>query len=451
MRLLRYPRFWGQICHNLPRTGPSVFGRWFTSGWRRPCSSTAENLKENDPDTSVLKHLISKIKSTGPISTAEYMREVLTNPATGYYCHNDVLGAQGDFITSPEISQIFGELLGVWCISEWIAAGKPKTFQLVELGPGRGTLTSDVIKVFSQLSSVLSKSEISVHLVEVSPKMSEVQAQLLTEGELHLSHNPSDIVYKRGSTKTGLPIFWYRDLQDVPKGFSFYLAHEFFDALPIHKFQRTQKGWRELLIDVEPKVPNKLRFVLAPSATLASKTLIQRDEERDHVEICAEAGVIIQRLASRITEDGGAVLIADYGHNGTKTDTFRSFRGHKLHDVLTAPGTADLTADVDFSYFKRMVESKVASLGPIAQQQFLKNMGIDVRLQVLLRNSNNPITQKQLLDGYDMIMNPERMGERFQFFALLPHSRLLTSVRGKRTERPVPTAPPVAGFSELQF
>uniref|UniRef100_A0A4W3KJ63 Protein arginine methyltransferase NDUFAF7 n=3 Tax=Callorhinchus milii TaxID=7868 RepID=A0A4W3KJ63_CALMI len=98
-----------------------------------------------------------------------------------------------------------------------------------------------------------------------------------------------------------------------------------------------------------------------------------------------------------------------------------------------------------------MVESKVASLGPIAQQQFLKNMGIDVRLQVLLRNSNNPITQKQLLDGYDMIMNPERMGERFQFFALLPHSRLLTSVRGKRTERPVPTAPPVAGFSELQF
>uniref|UniRef100_UPI00398EE245 protein arginine methyltransferase NDUFAF7, mitochondrial isoform X3 n=1 Tax=Pristiophorus japonicus TaxID=55135 RepID=UPI00398EE245 len=404
-----------RISHDFSRKGSAVCGRVCADQWMRLCSRTPESTKESDHDSLMLKHLISKIKSTGPISVAEYMREVLTNPFTGYYCHRDVLGAQGDFITSPEISQIFGE-------------------------------------VFSQLRSVLRESEISVHLVEVSPKLGEVQAELLTEGEQHLLHDPSGAIYKSGTTKTKLPISWYKDLEDVPKGFSFYLAHEFFDVLPIHKFQKTKQGWREMLIDIEPKSPEKLRFVLAPSATLASKALIQqRDDERDHVEICPEAGVIIQSLASRISEDGGAALIADYGHNGTKTDTFRGFRGHQLHEVLTAPGTADLTADVDFSYLRQMTEGKVVSLGPIAQQQFLKNMGIDVRLQVLLRNASDPAIHKDLIGAYDMIMNPEKMGKRFKFFALLPHNRLIISRHGTRTEKCGPTAPPVAGFSELQL
>lgn len=397
----------------------------------------------------MLKHLIAKIKSTGPISVAEYMREVLTNPVTGYYYHRDALGPQGDFITSPEISQIFGELLGIWCVSEWMAAGKPKAFHLVELGPGRGTLASDVLRVFNQLGSVLRACEISVHLVEVSPKLSETQARLLTEGENYLMHDPTAAVYKTGVTKTGLPISWYKDLQDVPKGLAFYLANEFFDVLPIHKFQKTKQGWREILIDIDPQSPEKLRFVLAPSATFASKTLIQRDDERDHVEICAEAGVIIHRLAGRITEDGGAALIADYGHNGTKTDTFRGFRGHQLHDVLTAPGTADLTADVDFRYLRQMTRGKVTTLGPIPQWEFLKNMGIDVRLQVLMKNTSDPTTHRNLIEAYDMIMNPEKMGKRFKFFALLPQSRVIS--QEAKPEKHSSTASPIAGFSELQL
>ncbi|XP_072368067.1 protein arginine methyltransferase NDUFAF7, mitochondrial isoform X2 [Scyliorhinus torazame] len=389
-----------------------VCTRLCAAQWTRACSRTSESTKESTQDSMMLKHLISKIKSTGPISVAEYMREVLTNPVTGYYQHRDILGSEGDFITSPEISQIFGELLGVWCVSEWMAAGKPRTFQLVELGPGRGTLVSDALRVFSQLRSVLKGSKISVHLIEVSPKFGDIQAQLLTEGQ-HLLHDPRSAIYKTGVTKTGLPISWYRDLQDVPKGFSFYLAHEFFDVLPIHRFQ-------------------------------------QRNDERDQIEICPEAGVIIQNIASRITEDGGAALIADYGHNGTKTDTFRGFRGHQLHDVLTAPGTADLTADVDFSYLRQMTEGKVTSLGPIPQHQFLKNMGIDVRLQVLLRNAADPNTGKGLIDAYDMIMNPEKMGKRFKFFALLPYNRVL-SRQDTKSMKSGPTAPPVAGFSELQL
>uniref|UniRef100_W5NJN9 Protein arginine methyltransferase NDUFAF7 n=1 Tax=Lepisosteus oculatus TaxID=7918 RepID=W5NJN9_LEPOC len=425
-------------------------GKWIVSQSRAYSNTPQEELL---PSTPMLKHLASKIQSTGPISVAEYMREVLTNPVSGYYVRNDMLGPEGDFVTSPEISQLFGELLGIWCISEWMAAGKPKEFRLVEFGPGRGSLASDILRVFGQLRSVLAGSRVSIHLVEVSPKLSEVQAQRLTGGRSEAAGSENDPTYRQGTTDTGLPVFWYRGLDDVPKdlGFSIFLAHEFFDALPIHKFQRTEQGWREVMVDIEPQVPNKLRFVLSPTPTLASSTLLQADEKRDHVEVSPEAGALIQRLAGRISQDGGAALIADYGHDGTKTDTFRGFHGHKLHDVLMAPGTADLTADVDFRYLRRMAGDGVACSGPVTQLQFLKNMGIDVRLQVLLRSCTDTASRTQLLHGFDMIMNPEKMGERFKFFALVPHSRLAVQARGEKTEKKAPAPPPVAGFSDLKL
>ncbi|KAM9187370.1 protein arginine methyltransferase NDUFAF7, mitochondrial isoform 1-T1 [Dugong dugon] len=420
--------------------------------WRGKCFSSGKELAENSPVTPMLRHLMYKIKSTGPITVAEYMREVLTNPAKGYYVHHDMLGEKGDFITSPEISQIFGELLGIWFISEWMATGKSSTFQLVELGPGRGTLTGDILRVFSQLGSVLKNSDISVHLVEVSQRLSEIQAITLIEENVPLERNAGSPVYMKGVTKSGLPISWYRDIQDVPKGYSFYLAHEFFDVLPVHKFQKTPQGWREVFIDIDPQVSDKLRFVLAPCATPA-EAFIRSGETRDHVEVCPDAGVIIQELSQRIARAGGAALIADYGHDGTKTDTFRvrGFCGHKLHDVLIAPGTADLTADVDFSYLRRMAQGKVASLGPITQQMFLKNMGIDVRLKVLLGNSDEPSTRQQLLQGYDMLMNSKKMGERFNFFALVPHQRLPDGSHQMNARKSNPSPAPVAGFDELAW
>ncbi|XP_056150211.1 protein arginine methyltransferase NDUFAF7, mitochondrial [Lampris incognitus] len=237
--------------------------------WRGPhnrhCSS----------GSSMLQHLTSKIKATGPISVAEYMREVLTNPVTGYYIRNDMLGPEGDFITSPEISQLFGELVGIWCVSEWMGAGSPAHLQLVEFGPGRGSLANDILRVLSQLQSVLSKVSVSVHLVEVSPALSQVQAQCLTGDRNQVAARDDASVYRRGTSTTGLPISWYRRLEDIPRGFSIFLAHEFFDALPIHKFQRTEKGWREVMVDIDPEKPGQLRFVIMPSPTMASATLIQ--------------------------------------------------------------------------------------------------------------------------------------------------------------------------------
>ncbi|XP_057414739.1 protein arginine methyltransferase NDUFAF7, mitochondrial isoform X3 [Balaenoptera acutorostrata] len=370
--------------------------------WRGKYFSSGNEPAENNPVTPMLRHLMYKIKSTGPITVAEYMKEVLTNPAKGYYVNRDMLGEKGDFITSPEISQIFGELLGIWFISEWIATGKNADFQLVELGPGRGTLLGDILRVFSQLASVLKNCDISIHLVEVSQKLSEIQALTLTEEKVLLERNAGSPVYMKGVTKSGIPISWYRDLQDVPKEYSFYLAHEFFDVLPVHKFQKTPHGWREVLIDIDPQVSDKLRFVLAPCATPAEAFI-------------------------------------------------QGFCGHRLHDVLIAPGTADLTADVDFSYLRRMSQGKVASLGPVKQQTFLRNMGIDVRLKVLLDKSDEPSLRQQLLQGYDMLMNPTKMGERFNFFALIPHQRLHGRNHQTNACQSKPSPSPVAGFGELAW
>uniref|UniRef100_A0A674NEN5 Protein arginine methyltransferase NDUFAF7 n=1 Tax=Takifugu rubripes TaxID=31033 RepID=A0A674NEN5_TAKRU len=416
-------------------------------------SDRATGNESRGSRSSLLRHLTSKIQATGPITVAEYMREVLTNPLMGYYVRNDMLGPDGDFITSPEISQIFGELIGVWIISEWIGAGRPKQLQLVELGPGKGSLAADILRVFTQLHSVIGDASVSLHLVEVSPVLSRIQAQELTRTCSHEVDNTDTPVYCSGETATGLPVSWYRRLEDVPAGFSIFLAHEFFDALPVHKFERTQKGWREVLVDIHPEKPEQLRFVLAPSPTLASSALVQADERRSHVEVCAEGGVLVQQLARRVAEHGGAALIADYGHDGTKTDTLRGFKGHRQHHVLADPGSADLTADVDFRYLRRMAGGGVACMGPLAQRAFLKNMGIDARMQVLLRNCTDASTRKQLINSYALLTDPAQMGERFNFFCLLHHGRLVQPqvLTGLKLEKRSPAQLPVAGFTELSY
>ncbi|XP_022095642.1 protein arginine methyltransferase NDUFAF7, mitochondrial-like [Acanthaster planci] len=393
-------------------------------------------------ETIGVKHLRRCIQTTGPLTVAEYMREVLTNPVTGYYMNKDVFGTKGDFITSPEISQMFGELIALWVIHEWTQSGWKTPLQVVELGPGRGTLADDMLRVFKQFQQVIGNS-LSLHLVEVSPKMSQLQEEKLTgqqqsttdpgqpavsqdslarrdEGGLGEEKSPPS-AYKTSISKTGVPVAWYRSLKDVPKGPTCFIAHEFFDALPVHKFQRTQKGWREVLVDVDNNDAgaHHLRFVLSPAPTPASTAYPQDSDSRDHIEVCPEGGVIVEEMAHRISQHGGMSLVIDYGHDGTKADTLRGFKNHQLHDVLCEPGTADLTADVDFSYFRRIVQNKVSPYGPVTQQSFLKAMGIETRLQMLLKNASGK-QRSSLLSGYKMLTDPAQMGERFKFFAMMP-------------------------------
>ncbi|XP_045583693.2 LOW QUALITY PROTEIN: protein arginine methyltransferase NDUFAF7, mitochondrial [Procambarus clarkii] len=370
-------------------------------------------------ETPLLKQLQARIKMSGPLTVYDYMKEVLINPVSGYYsAGQDMLGSKGDYITSPEICQMFGELVGVWVYSEWYKLGSPKPLQLVELGPGRGTLMEDVLRVLKQFGEA--GSDLTVHLVEVSEELSCKQEEKLCRVVQSRKDMPDELYYKKSTTTDGSPIFWYRHLSSVPKNFSVFLANEFFDVLPIHKIRRMEEGWREVLIDIdEGDGPHHLRYVLARGATPATKVFIQPEETRDEIEVCPEAAVLCEELASRIEDDGGIALIMDYGHDGKSSSTFRAFKNHELHDPLCEPGTADLTADVDFAYLKSQVQERVITYGPVTQSSFLTNMGIEMRLANLMKHSKTEQV-KSLVSGYKMLTEVEQMGERFKFLAFFP-------------------------------
>jgi len=386
------------------------------------CTSPFRQLTTQcDGENLLMKHLQMRIKAGGPLTVAVYMKEVLTNPNSGYYMHKDVFGSAGDYTTSPEISQMFGEMLGIWVVNEWMNNCNNQPLQIVELGPGRGTLADDMLRVFSQFPDI--KGKISLHLVEVSPTLSRLQAAKLTDQDI--SDIPEEELldtkaYRHLTTKYGIDVSWYSSITDVPEDLSCYVAHEFLDALPVHKFQKAESGWREVLVDSDPDKEDALRLVLAPGESAASVSLlkVQPDETRDHIEISPGAGLTMQEICRRIRKSGGMALLADYGHTGEKGDTLRGFKNHKLHDPLLDPGHADLTADVDFSFLSSLVSSDINVFGPITQEAFLMNMGIGVRLQRLLQTTNQE-HWSSLISGFKMLTAKDQMGERFKFLALL--------------------------------
>lgn len=388
-----------------------------------PRNKVIKSSKESSvfKNVSLAKQIRSKIEICGPISVADYMKTVLTNPTSGYYMTKDVIGQEGDFITSPEISGIFGELLGIWFLSEWKKIGSPGPLQIIELGPGRGTLSNDILKVFShfQLSD-----KISLHLVEISPFLSKLQALRLCEKGWEVTPDPTKEInfYREGISSGGVKIFWYNRLEDVPKEFSMVVAHEFFDALPVHKFERnSENSLNEILVDIDPSTEDKFRFVISRTETPICKVVKNSiEDERKNFEISMDSEKIINLLSERFISYGGFGLIIDYGHFGDKTDTFRAFKNHKLHDPLIEPGSADLTCDVDFKELKRVAEKNdLITFGPVDQGLFLKRMGGEVRLEALLKRAKSDEIEN-LKTGYDMLTNSEKMGTRFKFFSLFP-------------------------------
>lgn len=300
------------------------------------------------PESDVARQLQTRIKMSGPITVADFMKEALTNPVSGYYTRNDMFGEEGDFVTSPELGQLFGEMVAVWFLNEWAKAGSPKPFQIVELGPGRGSLCQDILRVFEHFKML---NEATVRLVEVSPVLSNVQAQKLCINSNNIS---DELIYRQGVSHYGVPITWHRHLKDLPDAFTLLVAHEFFDALPIHKFQNTDEGYREILIDIDTTKELGFRYVLAREHTPASKILIKQDETREHFEISPQSIIITKEIAARLENHGGLALIADYGHDGAGTDTFRAYKKHKQENPLVDVGNADLTADVDFLTLKNV-------------------------------------------------------------------------------------------------
>lgn len=309
-----------------------------------------------DAQVGFLRFIRDKIRLSGPMTIADYMRVVQTKPDVGYYMSQPVFGAKGDFITSPELSQMFGELMAVWTVAELDRLGHRGNWQLIELGPGTGAMMGDILTTMAQLKTDF--SSLSVQMVEVSKKLAERQgSRLCLNGQISIADKSSSNAYQQGLTVQNCPISWHSDMRSVPRLFSMVIAHEFFDALPIHKFQKSPKGWREVLVDFDQATGN-LKFVLSSVETLSQrayltpKILAGVPSSVDHLEICPGALVYMESLTERLNTDGGAMLIIDYGHTGDKGDTFRGFRSHKVVQPLEFPGICDVTADVNFSMLK---------------------------------------------------------------------------------------------------
>ncbi|MBF9059947.1 class I SAM-dependent methyltransferase [Rhodobacterales bacterium HKCCSP123] len=341
---------------------------------------------------SALKdRLIARIARTGPLSVADYMAECLLHPEHGYYATRDPLGAAGDFITAPEISQMFGELIGLWLAQVWMDQGAPARILLAELGPGRGTLMADALRATRAVPGF--HDALELHLVEASPVLRAAQAAALAD------HAPA----------------FHDSVADLPEGPVLLIANEFFDALPIRQFQRQDQGWSERMIGAEG---DRLIWGLSPPAPVAA--LADRPEvtEGQIVETCAPAEAIAGEIGRRVAANGGAALIIDYGDWHSVGDTFQALRGHAPIDPLEAPGTADLTAHVAFGPLARAAAPAQASaLTP--QGVFLERLGITQRAQTLARVLSGDALEAHVA-AHRRLTHPQEMGHLFRALALSP-------------------------------
>ncbi|KAG0051895.1 NADH dehydrogenase [ubiquinone] complex I, assembly factor 7 [Gryganskiella cystojenkinii] len=361
------------------------------------------------------------------MSVAHFMRQVLVNPLSGYYMKGDVFGTQGDFITSPEISQMFGELLGIWFHIQWEGLGKPSKVQIVELGPGRGTLMVDMLRAVSRFKEF--KNAISgVHLIEASPGLRKVQREKLCG--IPISEEQVGGGSREGITSAvrpdGLQISWHDVFDDLPGECSMIVAHEFFDALPIYKFERTKDGWRELVVDLEedPASTYHFKFVLAPGPTQASRAFAEHPaydhfKPGDRIEISPDSFRVAHEMAKHINAHGGSALIVDYGKDFVQGDTLRGIHKHKFTHVLTEPGKIDLSADVDFEYLKQAAEELVDCYGSVTQANLLYSLGIGVRCDMLLAKAN-AARREVLISSYHRLVEPEEMGHVYRAMAMTP-------------------------------
>jgi NADH dehydrogenase [ubiquinone] 1 alpha subcomplex assembly factor 7 len=336
-------------------------------------------------ETSPLQAEIKKlITSSGPMPVWRYMEMCLSHPEHGYYVSRDPLGREGDFTTAPEVSQMFGELLGLWAASVWKAIDSPPLLRLIELGPGRGTMMADALRALRVLPPLY--QSLSVHLVEINPVLRE----------------------KQKATLSGVRnIAWHDNIDDVPDGPAIILANEYFDVLPIHQMVKRETGWHERTVEIDSNgqlsfgasaepVP-RFDVLLPPLVRAAPPGAVF--EWRPDTEI--------MKIASRVRDQDGAALIIDYGHlRSDAGDTFQAIARHSFTDPLKNPGQADVTAHVDFQALARAAEDLGARVhGPVSQGDFLKRLGIESRAATLMAKATSEVSEdisgalKRLIGG----------------------------------------------------
>jgi NADH dehydrogenase [ubiquinone] 1 alpha subcomplex assembly factor 7 len=341
----------------------------------------------SDPLAEALR---ARITERGCITVAEYMELALG----AYYSDRDPLGRAGDFITAPEVSQMFGEMIGLWCVDLWHRIGRPDPFLLVELGPGRGTLMADALRAAKRTPAFLNAAEI--HLVEVNATLIAAQKASLE----------------------GFAPNWHRTFDSLPSGPMLLIANEFWDALPIHQFVMTEQGWRERSVVLQE---GKLAFGLADPGNAID--LIRPAHRAPRPGQIAEVSSAGQRLAAalarRIARHSGAALIIDYGPMESGLgDSLQALKGHRRHDPLLEPGTADLTSHVDFAALADAARAAGGAVfGPTTQGAFLESLGIALRAEALKANQDEA-TQAEIDAALQRLIGGAGMGSLFKVMAI---------------------------------
>ena len=350
--------------------------------------------REPVPDASLAARLHARIARDGPLTVEEFMQACLSDEVAGVYASRQPIGGKGDFITSPEISQIFGELVGLWAVAVWQSMGEPSPVTVAELGPGRGTLMADASRAWRGVSKFL--DSVSVALVETSPVMVEAQRKTLKDA--------------------GVPLRWYAALNAVPEGPLVVIANEFVDALPIRQFIRRGEAWRERLIASDGE--GGFTFIDG-EAEEEDRDLPQTAPDNAILETRPAGQALMHELGRRAALAPVVALIVDYGHAESGFgDTLQAVRGHRFANVLANPDAADLSAHVDFADLKR--EAGAAGLmtfGPMPQGEFLLKLGLAVRRERLLQRAT-PSQAKAIASGAARLVDPRQMGLLFKALAL---------------------------------
>lgn len=349
------------------------------------------------PLTPILRE---KIAASGPISIADYMSLALGHPEHGYYIKRDPLGARGDFITAPEISQIFGEMLGLWCAQLWAQMGAGP-ISIVELGPGRGTLMSDLLRATKSAAGF--HESITIHMVETSPVLAHAQYMKLRDEHPRIE--------------------WLDSVEELPKTKTLLIANEFFDALPIKQYVMTDEGMREKRVTWDA-THGVFDFILADPGLMLAKSgnAIPPGTVMEHSPASRS---VMRQLAHHIKTHGGAGLIIDYGYLGeAHHDTLQALKAHLFHPVLADPGEADITAHVDFQSLMDIARDAGNYVAPLVNQgEFLIRMGAQLRLEILLRNATGPQRQN-LISGLERLISPQAMGELFKVMSFISEANL---------------------------
>ncbi len=350
-------------------------------------STSGENCRRVTPLGEILK---MEIAANGPISVDTYMRHCLSDPQHGYYTTQSGIGRDGDFTTAPEISQVYGELLGLWAAVAWQQMGAPGRVNLIELGPGRGTLMSDALRAARLLPGFV--NAIDVHLCEINPYFRERQAEQLEPHQISIT--------------------WHETWPELGPSPSIVIANEFLDTIPGSQWTRDAKGaWHEIQVGLDKK--GQLSFVRTPRHPLFDEADLPPALTTDPIYTEADFSGLIADLAQQAETGNLAALFIDYGHTSSAWgDTLQAVRNHRAEHPLKSPGQADLSLAVDFGTFQRAAESSnLICDGPVTQAEFLGQLGIAERASKLM--TNNPDRANEIESAIFRLMSATGMGTLF--------------------------------------